>query len=205
MDGNWAVGIMNMIDKIVKLVYINVLWIVFTVLGLIVFGLMPATASVNALIRDLLSGKEVTNIFSEFWVQYKTSFIKSNLVGIVFIIIAIFLYVDIRILLGTDSIVGKMILAVLFMISYIFFATLLHFFPIFNRYEMKTFNYLKLSITLAMSHPFTTILMVLWLFVVGVLSLKYTVIIPLLFISLISIGSNWLSMKRIEKKNLLED
>ncbi|MDL4839026.1 YesL family protein [Aquibacillus rhizosphaerae] len=205
MEGNWAVTIMNMIDKITKLIYINVLWVFFVLIGLGLFGFMPATATVNILVRKLMMGEELSGVFKRFWTVYKESFVSSNLVGLLFLIIGIFLYVDINILLGTQSVIGKVVLSLLFMILIMFTATVLHFFPIYARFEMKTFNYIKLSFVIAMSQPITTILMVLWLLVVGILSVQYTVMLPLLFVTMISIGINWLSIKRIEKKNPLSE
>lgn len=198
METNWAGTIMNIIDKITKLVLINLLWVVFVIAGLGVFGIMPATAAVNILIRKLLVGEELSNLFRSFWNEYKKSFLSSNLIGVIFLVFGLFLYVDIRVLLGTESLIGKGILAILFMIVIIYFATLLHLFPLYARYEMKTLNYIKLSFVLAMSKPFTTMLMVLWLFVVVVITLQYTVIFPLLFITMVNIGANWLSMKFVE-------
>src|SRR5690625_6844483 len=73
MEGNWAVSVMEMLDKITKLVFINLLWTLFTLLGLGVFGLFPATASVNALVRKLFKNEDLTNVFSDFWRYYKAS------------------------------------------------------------------------------------------------------------------------------------
>lgn len=200
MEANWAGTIMNIIDKITKLVLINILWVLFVILGLGIFGFMPATAAVNTLIRKLIAGEELANTYKSFWKEYKASFKSANIAGLVFFVFGLFLYIDINVLFGTDSLIGKSMLAILFMISIIYFATLLHFFPLYARYEMKTLNYIKLAFVMAMSKPLTTLLMVLWLFVVVVITLQYTVILPLLFITMISIGINWLSIKQVETK-----
>lgn len=203
MEGNWAFSIMNILDRIVKLIVLNVLWILFTVLGLGIFSFMPATASVYLVIRKWMHGEELGNTFVEFWKHFKTSFVKVNLVGSIFLVIGLFLYVDVQILIGTELLVGKIMLALVMMLWIIYFATLLHFFPLFARYEMKVFDYIKLSLVMGMSNPLITLLMVLWLFVVVVLAMQYTVIIPLLFISLICLGINWISIKRLEKKEIV--
>lgn len=202
MEGNWAVSVMNMLDKITKLVFINLLWILFTLLGLGVFGLFPATASVNALVRKLIKNEELSNVFSHFWRYYRTSFKSANLVGITFLIIAFILYIDIRILFGTDLMLGKILLALLMMLSYILVATVLNFLPIYAKYQMKTIDYLKLSLVTAMTNPLTTLLMVFWLVIVGIICIGFTVVIPLLSIVLVSIGINWISIKKIETKTL---
>src|SRR5690625_3634681 len=154
------------------------------------------------LIKKLIQNEDLTNVFSDFWRYYKASFKSVNLVGIIFMIIAIILYIDIRILFGADLMIGKVLLTVLIMLSYILVATVLNFLPIYAKYQMKTIDYLKLSLVTAMTSPLTTLLMVFWLVIVGIICIGFTVVIPLLSIVLVSIGINWISIKKVETKTL---
>lgn len=202
MENNWAGYIMNLLDEIAKLILVNILWLLFTLLGLVLFGIMPATAAAFLIIRRRMQGKEIQNTFKEFSTIYKESFLSSNLVGFIFILMGGFLYFDINILIGTESLIGKIILAFISMICIIYVAVLVNLFPIYSRYKMSVFNYIKLSLVIGLSNPIATLLMTLWLLIVALISMRYTVLIPLLLISLISIGINWVSMKMIEKKEL---
>lgn len=200
MENNWSGSIMNILDEIVKLVLLNILWWLFTLLGLGIFGVMPATAAVFLIIRRKMQGKEVVHYFKEFKTIYKESFLSSNIVGLFFLLFGLFLYIDIKILFELDFLISKIVLAIIFMLCMIYFIILVNFFPIYSRYKMTFFNYLKLSFVIGLSNPISTILMALWISFVCLLSIRYTVLIPLLFMAVIAIGVNWLSMKMIEKK-----
>ena len=116
MEGNWAASAMDMLDKFIKLIYLNILWILFFVLGLGIFGFMPATASVTSILRKWMNKEEIPSLIKEFWKQYKESFLTSNIIGIVFFVIGYILYLDVSILIGTESTVGKILLSFTFML-----------------------------------------------------------------------------------------
>ncbi|MFC4402684.1 YesL family protein [Gracilibacillus xinjiangensis] len=201
MDTNWAGSIMQMLDKAVKLVWMNCLWVIFTLIGGIVLGVMPATASVSFLVRKMIKNEEIENVFQEFWKYYKNSFKSSNIIGLSFWVVGLFLFVDITFLIQMEGMIAKVLLIGVFVLLFVFLGVLLNFFPIYSRFEMKIMEYIKLAFVMAMTRPVTTVFMVLWLCVVTILSIEFSVIIPLLFNVLIILGINWLSIVRIEKKD----
>src|SRR5699024_998860 len=188
MEGNWAASVMDMLDKFIKLIYLNILWILFFIVGIGIFGFMPATASVTSILRKWMNKEELPSLTKEFWKQYKEGFITSNIIGLVFLVIGYILYLDVSILIGTESTIGKILLSLTFMLIYIYFVILLNFFPLYSRLEMSIANYLKLSLTIGMSHPLTTLLMILWLIIVGILCFSYTVLLPLFSVVLLCFG-----------------
>ncbi|WP_156321339.1 hypothetical protein [Halolactibacillus sp. JCM 19043] len=52
---------------------------------------------------------------------------------------------------------------------------------------------------MTVTKPLTTVLMVVWLVIVGILTVEFTVMIALLLVVMMAIGINWLSIVRIEK------
>lgn len=200
VEENWASSVMGILDKIIKLIYINLLWFVFTIAGLGIFGIMPSTAAVFSITRKMIKGEEISNVFSDFWKVFKQSFVICNLVGVLFFTIGVFLYIDMRIVKISPVPTGKIFLILLSIIFILFFSVLLNFFPIYTRLEMKVIHYLKLSLVLGLGSPLTTLAMTIWVLVVYILCIHFTVLIPLLSISLLCLGINWLSIKTIEKK-----
>lgn len=84
-----------LLEWIMWLAYINLLWIVSALFGLIVFGVFPATVAMFTVIRNLLikdaTGKQ---IFKTFIFTYKREFLKSNAIGIIITAIGYLLYLD---------------------------------------------------------------------------------------------------------------
>lgn len=79
---------------LLKLAYLNILWILFTLLGAIVIGIGPATAAACSVIRQWLKGNDQMNIFPSFWKYYKETFKESILISVLYVIIGVILVVD---------------------------------------------------------------------------------------------------------------
>ncbi|WP_163536305.1 YesL family protein [Gracilibacillus sp. YIM 98692] len=71
----------SMMDSFIFLAYINALWILFTLAGLIVFGFFPATTAMYAVFRKRVMGDESIKVFRLFWSTYRREFIKGNKLG----------------------------------------------------------------------------------------------------------------------------
>lgn len=82
------------LDKLYKLlnwlkilIWLNLLWIGFTVAGLGILGWAPALVSVFGVLKKLLEKQTFyLPVFKIFLNNYKTYFIKSNLIGYLFLI-----------------------------------------------------------------------------------------------------------------------
>lgn len=70
-----------------KIVYINLLWLLFTIFGLVVFGITPASVAALTVIRKVFHQNEDIGIFSLFLKTYKSEFFRSNKFGLIFLVI----------------------------------------------------------------------------------------------------------------------
>ncbi|WP_164544032.1 YesL family protein [Jeotgalibaca ciconiae] len=71
-----------------KIIYLNGLWLVFSLLGLGIFGVGPATYAVTKYCFRWLHFKEEPAVFQSIWKYYKEAFKQSVLVS--WVLIAIF-------------------------------------------------------------------------------------------------------------------
>ena len=78
--GGFSGGIYSLCNWFVRLAYINILWILFTLAGLVIFGFFPATIAMLATLRQFLQ-KNDPPVFKTFWNYYKTEFFASNKTG----------------------------------------------------------------------------------------------------------------------------
>src|SRR5690625_7993537 len=82
-----------------KLFYLNLLWLMFSLLGLGLLGVFPATVSVYTLLRNVMvKCNKNKKLFKTFWMTYKKEFVKSNVLGYTFIVFGSILYIDLKIL-----------------------------------------------------------------------------------------------------------
>lgn len=80
-----------------KMMYLHLLWVIFSLMGLVVFGVMPATTAMFTVIRKWMEDDNDIPVFQTFLASYKTHFLKSNALGTFLVAIGIFLYIDMKI------------------------------------------------------------------------------------------------------------
>jgi uncharacterized membrane protein YesL len=155
----WKGGLYRLSEWIMNLAYMNLLWIAFTLLGLIVFGLMPATVAMFAVLRKWMMGNLNLPVFQAFWKFYRKDFLKSNVTGLVLFVIGYILYIDITVFEFGQSIYGQIHQLGVFIIAIIYTIALVFFFPLYVQYDLKWFQYIKLSFLTGVSSPFRAIWM----------------------------------------------
>lgn len=92
----WTGRVMQILHVVTALIAVNVMFLLGTLLGLGVFGLMPASVAASAVLRrsDLLAGDAEGGVVRTFWTRYRTEFARANLAGIPFGIASLLLAVD---------------------------------------------------------------------------------------------------------------
>lgn len=68
----------------IELAYINVLWILFSSIGLIIFGIFPATAAMFSVVGKLIKNEESIKIFPAYWTSFRSYFLQANGFGLIF-------------------------------------------------------------------------------------------------------------------------
>lgn len=77
-----------------KLVYLNILWILFTLLGFGIFGIGPATYAITKYFDQWFRLKNEPPVFKTFWKYYKERFKQSVLVSWILIAVSYILIVN---------------------------------------------------------------------------------------------------------------
>ncbi|MDQ0256779.1 putative membrane protein YesL [Evansella vedderi] len=157
MNGNAWAGIMGIFEWVMRLAYVNVLWILFTIVGLFVFGFFPATAAMFAVIRKWIKGESEIPVFKTFWEYYRKEFFKINLIGLFILIIGVIIYVDFLFLATVDGWLATILTSLLIFGSVLFVIILFYIFPLFVHYQFTLFQYFKFAIFIGITKPITTI------------------------------------------------
>jgi len=151
---------------VLRLFYVNLLWILFTLLGFVLFGIGPATVSMLAVQRQLIRGNEEVKIFLVFMENFKNHFKEASFLGIAYIFVGIVLATNI---IGIQNFFAR----VFFMlVSFFYLISLAYIGPIFVHFDIKGFrSKIKASLILGFSYLQYTLVMFLALAVayVGIL------------------------------------
>ena len=155
--------IYNVFEWITRLAYLNLLWILFTLLGGVIFGFFPATISMFAIVREWLKGDPEVPLFSTFRKYFKEEFMKSNLLGVLVTLIIVIIGLDIIYIQSTNSDLLTWTYLPLFAFMLLFIMFLFYLFPSFVHFNLKLGQIIKNSFFIMLINPFTTLLIFLCL------------------------------------------
>jgi len=148
-------------DWVTRIALLNVLWIIFTLLGAVILGLFPATAATFTIARKWVSGETDIPVVRTFWECYKKDFVQSNLLGYILSVIAYVLYLDFVFLTVSPSKAVYFLTIPFIIIAFIFTLAALYVFPVFVYYDMKLFQVLRTAFVIMVLHPLQTFTMLI--------------------------------------------
>lgn len=149
-------GIYSISEWVMRLMYVNILWILFTLLGLIVFGFFPATTAMFTVIRKWVMKQHEIPVFKTFWLTYKSEFLKSNLLGMIIVCIGFFMYSNLKIIDATTLPSLKLLYIPNLIVILIFLLTLLYIFPVFVHFDVGVKGIIKNAFLLMTLNPIAT-------------------------------------------------
>ncbi|PAV31221.1 hypothetical protein CIL05_00760 [Virgibacillus profundi] len=177
--GNW----------LAKVMYLHILWVLFTVLGLGIFGISPATAALFSVMHKWFDDDFDIPIFKNFFTAYKTQFVKANGLGLILIALGVFLYFDMNV--SKQVIETAYIHFLLLIVIFLYIVTVMYFFLVFARYELKFFQYFKQSFFIAFARPMETIAMIICLVLLYYLLSFLPVLIFFMGSSIVAFPISW--------------
>lgn len=158
---------------IMNLMYVNFLWLLFSLLGLIITGFFPSTVAMFTVVRKWVLGESGIPIFEIFWSSYRKQFLKSNLLGYSLSIIGIVIYTDLFFLQQVENNFLQILYIPALFLTLLYLLTLLFVIPIFVHYDVKGFQIIKNAIYISIISPISIIKMVLSLLIIGYLMITF--------------------------------
>jgi uncharacterized membrane protein YesL len=147
-------------EWIAKFAYINLLWIGFSLIGLIVLGFFPATISMFAVIRKWLMGEGDIPIFRTFWTTYKSEFLRSNGLGLLVAVVSGLIVLDLVFMKNLGNGFTNAIQIPLYMFMFAVVMTMFYLFPVYVHYELKLIQMIKNSFFIMLINPLENLVMI---------------------------------------------
>jgi uncharacterized membrane protein YesL len=191
-------GIYNLCRWITHFAYLNILWILFTLVGAVVLGIVPSTVAMFAVARKTAMGEEDIPVFKTFWRTYRTEFIRANGLGLLLTAIGLIWYFDLHFFRQFDGILFTILNYLMMMMGLVYFILLLYIFPVFVHYDLKIYQYVTHALKIGFLKPMTIVFML-----VGSLCTYYFLIylpglIPIFGISFFVYFNMWVAYKSFE-------
>ncbi|GLF90201.1 hypothetical protein Saga11_14600 [Bacillus safensis] len=196
-DGSMS-RMLRMCEWVMRLAYTNLLWLMFTMLGLGIFGLMPATTALFSVMRKWIQGHEQVNVSGTFWKVYREEFFRSNMIGVMLFILGTIIYVDLAYIYPTSWFLHVLRFGI-YIFGFLFIVSLCYIFPLLAHYDWKKRLYLKFSLLLGISYLQYTLSMLVFSAVLFVLFAYLPGIVPFFSVSLLAYGHMWLAYQVFKK------
>lgn len=149
--------VFRFIGKLVDVVWLNLIWLVFS-LPIVTMG--AATTAMYSVTMKLVRDRE-GYIWQGFWKAFKENFKQATIIWIGMIIVATVLGVDIYFFYTSTSSYAKILLALMVGITLVFSCAAIYIFPLQAQFENTIKQTLKNSLIIAIRHlPWTILLLV---------------------------------------------
>lgn len=200
--------IMKVLDWLVTLAYLNLLWLGFSLLGLIFLGVGPATVAVHSIVKMKLKQGDLSHVFSKFKSEFKKHFKNGNIYFGLFTAAILFIYVDIRVIqsLPQNNFIQMVVLPALIILSALVLIVATFTLGIYLEFNNPLMKSIKDGFWLALISPVSALVMV-HTFLVGFLIFAYVPALMLFYsLSFYAFITQWAmskTFKRIKKKKYL--
>ncbi|QGH33531.1 DUF624 domain-containing protein [Gracilibacillus salitolerans] len=204
MFTNYMSGFYRLSEWIMRMAILNLLWLLFTLIGGVIFGFGPSTAAMFAIVRKWIQRQEDVPLFKTFWNLFKEEFVRANILSFILIAVGYILFIDLRFFLMQDGFIFRILSFVMIILSFIYVITALYIFPVFVHYNLKLVQYLRNAFLIAIATPFLTILMIMSLVLIYLLLVYIPGLIPFFGGSCFSFCLMWiayLSISKVEAAN----
>lgn len=199
--------IYNVLEWITRFAYLNLLWIVFSLLGAVVFGFFPSTLAMFAVSRDWLRGNTGQPVFQSFWKYYRRDFVKSNLLGLFITLIAGFIAVDLFYIQASSADLAWTYVP-LFAFMFLFAMYLFYLFPTFVHYDIKVHQVIKNAFLIMLINPLNSFIIFLCLGSIAVIMQAVPALAVIFGGSTYAFITTWIALRafnRVDGKNELTE
>ena len=193
----------NVCDWFAKIVIVNMLWILFTLAGMIILGIMPATVALFTVVRKWTMSETDIPIFETFFQTFKKEFLLANYLGLFMAAIGAFLVYDFRLVMSMEGSLQAVLGVPLLIIICGYLLILLYLFPVYVHFELRFLHYFKYALFISLLNLHTTIFIVIVLLLFCMLLSLYPGFIPFFSVSVVSIVTMFgatAAFQRIENK-----
>lgn len=202
MNGNYIVKTLDIIFIwLIRFVTLNSLWILFTLRGLLLGGIFPATVASLGLTRKWILGQQDIKLYPTYKEIFQKEFARANILGWIFVVIGIILYLNylaIKYLNKSGDLLFIFPFA-FYLLVFFYLITVIWIFPLLAHYEAHLLQYIKNALIIGLIQLYYTFSMLL-IVVLGIaVSLKFPGIMPFFTISITAYGVMWIAKQVLEK------
>ena len=153
-------GFYTLTEWITRFAYVNLLWIGFSLVGVVIFGFFPSTVAMFTIIRKWIMGQTQIPVFKTFWQAYKQEFLRSNGMGLLIALIGALIVIDLLYMKHTDSFLTITHIPI-YLFIFAITLTFLYVLPVYVHYDVRFIQIFKNAFLIMLINPISNILMII--------------------------------------------
>ncbi|PCD83464.1 DUF624 domain-containing protein [Lysinibacillus fusiformis] len=190
----WKGKLYWFVEWITLLAVLQLLWTGLTLLGLLLFGVAPATVAMFTTLRKRLQGEDdLKRLVKIYWNTYKVEFIPSNKIGMILLSVGYFVTINFQIVSSLHGLLGLLLLTVFISISILFGMIVVNIFQLYAHYDLPILRYFAASIIFSIAYPLQMISNIVGLIILYKLYSCFPGLIPFFGVSLAALFLTWMS------------
>ena len=183
---------------ITKLFYLQCLWLVGTLAGGVILGLVPSTISLYASIRQLYLGEMDLKLATYFIDYYKNTFKDSIVIGSLYTIAFIIVFSYLQFINATSDSSIAYLHILLYIAMIILFLIMMYIIPVYTHYDVKLIAIIKNGFFISLINIKYNIYLLSSLLAFFLILSRYQIIIVFFGISLPGFLNVFFCMKAFE-------
>ena len=142
-----------------KIVRLNLVWLLFSVAGLFVFSLVPATVAASQIVQHWIKGNTEVKIMATFFDMFKKYYMRSQIVGLLLAVSYFILYIDFKFFLAIEHTTIKLIMmSILIILLFLLITMTIYIFPILTKTELSYGQLFKTALYTGLSYVHWTVM-----------------------------------------------
>lgn len=191
--GGYMGKLNTVMEWIARFFIVQLIWILFSVLGLIVVGIFPATFTMFAICRKWINKQTDFSLFKTFWKLFQTSFFKTNILGYGIVAVGYSIFYYFRLFIGSNDTFQLVFFFIVSTISIIFIMTILFVIPVFVHFDIRLIQVMKFSLITAISNPIQVITMAVVIVIFTMIMIMFPGLFPFFSFSVLAYVLMWLA------------
>lgn len=167
-------GIYQLCKWITYFFYLNILWMLFSIIGGVVLGFWPSTTALYSLARKTALGEEDIPIMKTYWTVFKKEFIHANALGYLLLCMGTLVYFNLNFFRSFEGEFYFMMSFIMLLLALMLMIVTMYIFPVLVHYELKFLQYIKQAIFIAFLRP----LHVASIFITGLATYYFFIYLP---------------------------
>ncbi|QSS98784.1 DUF624 domain-containing protein [Pontibacillus sp. ALD_SL1] len=154
-------------ERLVDFLFLNFIWLLFCLPLVTAF---PATTAMFGVVRKWHLEKDEQGVIRSFWVLFKENFKNSLIISLFWVASAIFLYMDVRLIKPSESLIQLLLFIITIFGITIFMSVTMYLFSVLVHVDAGWKTSIRNAWFIALLNPFMTIIVialtVIWLYAV---------------------------------------